>query len=114
MGKLKALAFFLVVAATFYVAWNLIPPYFHNSQFQEDLDDIARRATYTAVNDEDLKQTVVHKAQSMDIVLKQDQVTVTRSGNGIGISVQYRVHVDMIVHPVDLDFTTNSLNKRIY
>src|SRR6266849_3003256 len=105
MGKLKALIAILVVVAAFYVAWNLIPPYFHNSQFQEDLDEIARRATYTATSDDDLKQLVVHKAQSMDIAVKEDQVAVTRTGNGIGVTVHYRVHVDMIVHPVDLDFT---------
>jgi hypothetical protein len=31
----------------------------------------------------------------------------------LGITVKYRIHVEMLVHPVDLDFTANSLNKRI-
>jgi hypothetical protein len=40
-------------------------------------------------------------------------VIVTRKVDGLGISVKYKVHVDMVVHPVDLEFTANSLNKRI-
>ncbi|HLW51726.1 MAG TPA: hypothetical protein VKW06_02695 [Candidatus Angelobacter sp.] len=113
MEKIKALIGVLVIASGFYVAWNMIPPYFHNGQFQEELDDIVRRATYTAINDDDLKQRVVEKAKSMDIFIKDDQVTVTHTGMGLGISVKYRVHLDMLVHPTDLDFTANSLNKRI-
>jgi hypothetical protein len=97
----------------FYVAWNMIPPYFNNYQLQDALDDIARRHSYTTATDDDIKKMVVGKAASNDITLKEDQVLVNRTPNGLGISVHYRIHVDMIVHPVDLDFTANSLNKRI-
>jgi hypothetical protein len=111
MEKLKVLIFLAVVAAGIYVGWNMIPPYFHNSQFQDDLDDIVRRATYSNISDDDLKQVVIKKAQSMDIILKEDQITIARGAAGVTISVAYRVHVDMIVHPVDLDFTASSHNK---
>lgn len=113
MGKIKGLIGLLVIAAGFYVAWNLIPPYFHNYQLQDDLDDVARRNTYTANTDDDIRRMVVQKAQNNEITLKEDQVTVSRGGNGLAISVKYRVHVDMIVHPMDIDFTANSFNKRI-
>jgi hypothetical protein len=113
MEKLKALIGVMIIVGGFYVAWNLIPPYFHNGQFQEELDDVARHASYTNIGDDDLKQKVIEKAKSMDILLKDDQVIITRGGGGLAITVNYRVHVDMLVHPTDLDFTANSLNKRI-
>lgn len=113
MGKIKGLIGVLVIAGCFYSAWNLIPPYFHNQQFQEDLDDIARRNSYTQKNDDDIRQQVIKHAQSMDISLKEEQVIVSRGGDGLGITVHYQVHVDMIVRPVDLDFVANSRNKRI-
>jgi hypothetical protein len=113
MGKIKGLIGLLVIIAGFYVAWNLIPPYFHNYQLQDDLDDVARRNTYTANTDDDIKHMVVQKAQNNDIALKEDQVMVSRGGNGLAISVKYRVHVDMVMHPMDIDFTANSFNKRI-
>src|SRR6478672_12375723 len=105
MGKIKALIGLGLVVGLFYVAWNLIPPYFNNYQFQDALDDIARKNSYTTASDDDIKKMVVTKADTEDIKLKEDQVTVTRKGDGLGISVKYKIHVDMVVHPVDLEFT---------
>jgi hypothetical protein len=113
MGKAKGLLGILIVVGSFYVAWNMIPPYFNNYQLQDALDDIARKNSYTTLTDDDIKKIVVTKADSENIKLREDQVVVTRTRDGLGISVKYRIHVDMIVHPVDLDFTANSLNKRI-
>jgi len=113
MGKLKGLIFLGIVAAGIYVGWNVIPPYFNNYKLQDDLDDIARRQSYTNTNEDGVKQVVIAKAKADDITLKEDQVVVTRGSDGVSISVHYSIHLDMVVHPVDLDFTANSLNKRI-
>ena len=113
MGKIKALIGIVIIVGFFYVAWNLIPPYFNNFQLQDALDDIARKNSYTTASEDDIKKQVVLKADAEDIKLKEEQVAVTRTRDGLGISVKYRIHVDMVVHPVDLDFTANSLNKRI-
>jgi Domain of unknown function (DUF4845) len=113
MGKLKGLLGIAFIVGFFYVAWNLIPPYFNNYQLQDELDDIARKNSYTQISGDDLRKVVVRKAATEDIKLREDQVVVTRTQDGLGISVKYRIHVEMMVHPVDLDFTANSLNKRI-
>ncbi|HKW74104.1 MAG TPA: hypothetical protein VJN64_01140 [Terriglobales bacterium] len=113
MGKIKGLIGLLVIAGGFYVAWSLIPPYFYNYQFQDDLDDVARRVSYMSIPDDDVKQMVIRKAQQEEITLKEDQIAITHNGATIGITVKYSIHVDMAVHPVDLAFTTNSFNKRI-
>ena len=113
MGKLKGLIALAVVFGGFYVAWNMIPPYFNNYQFQDALDDIARKNSYTTATDDDIKKMVVTKDDYEDIKIKEDQVAITRTHDGLGITVKYRIHVDMAVHPVDLDFTANSINKRI-
>src|SRR5215467_1641721 len=113
MGKVKGLIGLLVVVAGFYVAWNMVPPYFNNYQLQDALDDIARKGSYTAQTDDDIKKAVSAKAEAEDIKLKEDQIVVSRVRDMLGITVKYRIHVEMLVHPVDLDFTANSLNKRI-
>jgi len=113
MGKIKGLIGIVFVVGCFYTAWNLVPPYFNNYQFQDALDDIARKNSYTSLSEDDIKKMVVTKADTEDIKLKEDQVSVTRTRDGLGISVKYRIHVEMLVHPVDLDFTANSINKRI-
>ncbi|HEY6306745.1 MAG TPA: hypothetical protein VI488_09860 [Candidatus Angelobacter sp.] len=114
MGKLKALVGVLVVFGGFFYAWNMIPPYFHRSQFQDELDDIARRASYSSISEDDLKRMVIIKAQTDDLPpLKEDQITVVKGAGTVSISVHYRVHVDMIVYQTDLDFIANSHNKVI-
>lgn len=113
MDKLKGIIALVVVVAVIYVAWNVTPPYFYNYQFQDDLDDIARRNSYVNKNEDDIRDLVIKKAASDSITLREDQVTITRGADGVGITVRYRVHVDMILHPVDLDFSANSYNKRI-
>jgi len=113
MDKVKGIIGLLVVVAFIYVAWSLTPPYFNNYQFQDDLDDVARRNSYANKTEDDIKDMVIKKAASDNVTLKEDQIAVTRNGGAIGITVRYRVHVDMIVHPVDLDFTVKSFNERI-
>ena len=113
MGKLKAIIGFLVVFGGLYVGWKLIPPYFHNYELQDDLDEIARRNSYTQKTDDDVRAVVIQQAGTLDIPLKEDQIAISRNGDGMGISVHYRIHVDMIVHPMDLDFTVSSVNKRL-
>jgi hypothetical protein len=112
MGKLKMVLILVIVFGSIYVGWELIPPYFNNYQFQDDLDDVARTNSYMRRTDDDVRATVIKKAEALGIPLKEDQIIINRLADGLGISVHYRVHVDMILHPVDLDFTANSLNRR--
>src|SRR5262245_50927101 len=113
MGKVKALVGILIVVGAFYTAWNMVPPWFHNTQLQDDLDDLARKNSYTVISDDELKKRVIAKADDHDIKLKEDQITVTRTANVLGISVKYRIHMDLIVHQWDWDFSADSLNKRL-
>lgn len=113
MEKLKALIGLTVVLAAFYYAWEMIPPRFHNSQLQDDLDDIARRTTYQNVSEEAIKNMVIAKAASDEIMLKEEQITVERGPNAVYLTVRYRVHIDMKVYQTDLDFVDSSHNKTI-
>lgn len=112
MGKLKTLLILLILFGGIYVGWNMVPPYFYNKQFQDDLDEIARLDSYSRRSDEDVRGTVIRKAAERGITLKEEQITIGRVAGGISISVHYRVHLDMILHPVDLDFQADSMNKR--
>lgn len=113
MDKLKGLILLLVVVAGIYFAWNMLPPYWYNYQFQDDLDDIARRNSYVNKSEEDIREIVIKKAAADSITLREDQVAITRGADGVGITVRYRVHVEMILFPRDIDFTAVSYNKRI-
>lgn len=112
-SKVKLAIFLLVVAAGFYIGWNMIPPYFNKAQFQDDLDDIVRRTTYNPLPEDQVKDIVIKKALARDIHIQESQISLSHVGSGVAITVHYSVHVDMVVHPVDLDFTVDSHNKMI-
>ena len=78
MGKLKALIILVIVFGGIYVAWEMVPPYINHYQFQDELDDIARRNSYMNRSDDDVRQTVIKKASDMGIPLKEEQITVNR------------------------------------
>ncbi|HWX53920.1 MAG TPA: hypothetical protein VN176_04940 [Verrucomicrobiae bacterium] len=112
-ARIRGLILLLVIAAAIFVAYRMIPPYFNNYQLQDDLDDAARAATYRVISDDDLKAQVIAKAEKEDIFIKADQVTLTRTSGALGISVHYKVTVDLLLRTVELNFTANSLNKRL-
>jgi hypothetical protein len=113
MGKLKALLALAIIIGGGYAAYAFLPVILHKYQLQDELDDIARRNSYTQKSDDDLRALVIQHASALDIPLKENQITISRTGDGLGISVQYSVHVDVVVRAVDLDFVVNSINKRI-
>ena len=113
MQKFKALIFVAIVVAMVYVGYSNVPPWWHYYQFRDNLDDISRKYSYTTRTDDELKQIVITSAQSEDITLKEDQIVVSRSNDGLGFVVKYRIHVDMGVIAKDWDFTAQSMNKRI-
>ena len=112
-GKIKGLIALLVLAAAVYAAWNVIPHLWNNYQFQDTLDDIVRRNSYTSVTDDGIKEIVINKAQADNIILKAEEITISHTVDGLGISVHYHVSVDLIVYTWSHDFVANSMNKRI-
>lgn len=118
MGSMKLILGLVVIVALIYGAWQLIPPYFANYQFEDDLKNIALNATYSTRSEEEIKGIIYKKARDLDIPLSKDQIKVTRTGTqGTGqliIDVDYTVHVDLPVVPMDLRFHPSTANKGIY
>ncbi|HLH06952.1 MAG TPA: DUF4845 domain-containing protein [Terriglobales bacterium] len=115
MKTLKVFLSLAVFASSIYVAFRVVPVYFSNYQFQDAIEDEARQDTYAPQKTEDdIRQAVLRKAQSLDIPLTAEQVKVTRGGNGVAISAAYSVHIDLPVHPLDFSFSPATQNSRAY
>jgi len=114
MKRLKALLGLLVVVGGFYLAWELIPPYLANYQLQDAIENEARMDSYNPNRtDADIKASVVKAARDLDIVLRPEDVQVSRDGPNLTISASYTVHVDLPGYPLDLRFNPATKNKRI-
>ena len=113
MNRLKALIGVVLVVAVFYAAWQLLPPYISNYQFQDDINNEALINSYSSKSEMDISATLAKKAAEYGIPLKAEQIHVQRNGQELAIWADYSVHIDLPGFPLDLNFHPATKNKRI-
>jgi hypothetical protein len=111
MKSVRALIGLAVVVMAVYVGWNMITPYFNNYKLQDVIAAEARTDTYSSRSEDQIREIVVQKAKDLDIALTPEQITVTRNGQTVSIEVNYTVHIDFPIHPVDMKFHEVSKNQ---
>ena len=114
MRSLKALLAVAIFGSLIYVAYRVVPVYMSSYQFQDAVEEEARLDSYSQKTEQDIRDSVLKKAQSLELPLTADQIHVQKLSNAVSISAAYTVHVDLPVHPFDLSFTPNSQNHRAY
>ena len=112
MKTIKGILGLGVVVVGFYVAWQLMPPYFSNFQFQDAIESEARLSAYSDKSEEAIQDAVFKKARELELPLKKEQIKVQRNGTEVQISTAYTVHVDLPYYPMDLRFTPSTKNAR--
>lgn len=112
-GRLKAIAFTVIVVFGFYAAYKLIPPYMAEYQLADKMQEEARFAVVNRFSEEQIREAIFKEAQSLDIPLTKDEIKVLASASLVKISVDYTVPVDLMVYKMDLHFTPSSENKSI-
>jgi len=109
-----------VIAAVVFAAWTILEPEITNILFQDDLHDLAAQPSWrpgmSAPNsDEELRNMVVRKAETHDIALDPEQVTVRRTQtleNPVYIAVDYTVPVNLFVYSYSRNFRASSTGSR--
>lgn len=105
MKSLRGIFGLFVAVAAIYVLWQVLPPFFHNYQFQDSIEETARfTGIDTKITEDDIRQRVFKSAQEYDIPVTAEQINVARNGTEVTISADYVVHIALPVRPVDLDF----------
>jgi hypothetical protein len=104
MGKGKLILGLAVLALAIIAGWQIVSCEMANLGLREDLRDIASQAgAYIGLvsfnSDEDFRKAVIRAAQSHDIQLEAEQVTVQRTGTvpaqSIYIAVDYKARVKL-------------------
>lgn len=113
MKHLKAIFGLLVVVSVFYLAFVLIPIYYNNYSFQDELDNQARMAVYSQTTAEQVQEVLAKKAKELEIPLSAEQIHVVKNGGDISITARYTVNVHTPVKDFDVTFEPSSKNKRI-
>lgn len=109
MKNLRIAFWLFVVGAAIYVGWMIAPAFIANYRLEESIDDSARSAAVNTQRTEDeIRTTVYQDARDLQIPLKAEDIKVERNGGDVTISADYTVHVELPVHPIDLQFHPSS------
>lgn len=115
MGTFKLVFGLFVIVAGIYLGAELIPIYYANYEFTDVVKNEAILETYTIKPESDIQDTLLKKAQELDIPLTKEAIKVHRHGTtGTGsltIDAPYTVHVDLPLYPLDLHFDPSTQNK---
>ena len=111
MSQIKPILGFAVVVIVFYLAWNLIPPFFHNYEFEDYVVNEARDSTYTSQTADEVKVLVLKEASKDEIPVTAEQINIVKNPNDVSINVNYTVHVDLPLFPQDFHFSVSSKNR---
>jgi len=114
MPRFKTLLGLAILAALVFLCIKLVPPYFANYEFQDDIDNIARYATYAqAKTEDDVRSDVLAKARERGIELTGDQVAVSKDNSGVNINVNYEVVVPVPGYVFRMKFNPTAGNRMI-
>jgi hypothetical protein len=111
MKTVRGLSGVLIIVALIYVLWSMIPAYYSNYKLEDFVTNEARTDTYNNKTEDEIRDTILQKAQQSEIPLTKEQISVQRGGNTVAIEVNYTVHLNFPIHPVDLKFQATSKNK---
>ncbi len=104
MGKGKLILGLAVLALAIIAGWQVVSCELANLGLREDMHDLAAQAgAYIGLvsfnSDEDFRKAVIRAAQSHDIQLEAEQVTVQRTGavpnQSIYLAVDYKARVKL-------------------
>jgi len=94
----------VVLAALVAFTAMFAPIYFRNLELQNFVSEVAQGVENRTNSDDVLRAWVLDKAHALDLPVKEDNVQVIRSRQGVRIDVRYFVRVTLPGYTVDLHF----------
>ncbi len=118
MATLKLIFFMAIFGLVGLVGLKVIPPYFSNYELEDAMKTESVQATYSTRSEDDIRDSIIKQARTLDIALTPKQVKVTRVGgfgNGsLNIEAEYSVPIELPGYSTTLDFHPASKNKGVY
>lgn len=93
-----------VLAGMVFLLGMFAPYYFRNLQLQNYVSGITRRGENQTKSDDVLRTWVIEKAHDLGVPVREDNVQVIHSPEGMRIDVRYVVRVSLPGYTVDLHF----------
>lgn len=107
-GSLKAILYLIFLVAAVYVAIKVVPAYVAEYQLKDKMEEQARFAVVNHYTEDQVRDSLFKVVQDLDIPAKREDIKVRNSNQGVEVSLDYTVPVDLMVYKTDLHFTPSS------
>jgi hypothetical protein len=117
MKNITLIACIAILALAVNAGWQIASNELANRQLEEDLRDLASRnaehiGLTAPTTDDDLRNSVIHDAKELGIVLDPNQVTVQHTGEGkssaVHLAADYTARVRLLGFSFNFHFTPSS------
>jgi len=111
---MKALKAMLAIAVVVYVViglFKICPPYFHYMSFKDGVEQEARTAAYSLRDERAIRTDLDKLIIENQIPLKAEDMDVHKNGAAVSIKGDYTEHIDLPLHPFDLQFHVGADNN---
>jgi hypothetical protein len=107
-GLVGCLISIVLLAAAIYLGIVLVPIYYANFNFENDIKTTASRAGAHFFDNDTIIKDVMDLARRNEIRIKKDDIKVDRFAGQLHIVVHYSVPVDFLIFERDLNFTVQA------
>ncbi|OLD65386.1 MAG: hypothetical protein DMF52_08355 [Acidobacteria bacterium] len=97
-GKLGTLVGILVLAMFIYLGVKIVPILINIYEFRDSIEEQARFAALPRHDDEEVKRSILRKAQELQLPVGSKDVVVNRSSSRIDIRVKYTVPIETPIY----------------
>jgi hypothetical protein len=113
MRQLKSIFGLLLLLVGGFVLYKVLPVYWGNFRLSREVEEQSINYTYTNKSQAEIAAVMVEKASSYDVEIAPEQVKVVRTSGDLQITIEYTVHVDLPLYPLDLKFKDESKNHNV-
>jgi Domain of unknown function (DUF4845) len=103
-GHFKAILWLLAFAAFIFVMVKIVPVLVDNFEFQDGVQTIARFASATRQEPEQIRAAVLKEAKKDEVPIDAKDVKIEAVSGNVRIHVDYSVTVDLAVYQWTLNF----------
>jgi uncharacterized protein involved in tolerance to divalent cations len=113
MRGLRSILGVAVVVALIFACFKVLPVYISAYEFEDAIKEEAKLSAYSNRTEDQIHDTILKKANELELPVDPDHIVVHHIGNDVTISVDYSVHVDLPNFPIVLKFHPETSGHRM-
>jgi hypothetical protein len=112
-GSLKAIVWTAILVMGAIVAIKVVPVYVTEYELNDKMQEQARFGVINGYSEEQIRDEVFKVVQDLEIPAKREDIKVSATRQVVRISLDYAVHVNLLIYQMDLHFSPSAENRSL-